>query len=217
MPGGRFYGASDHICQHYLTAQRIKAVYVHMVHALVCHQQVFIVMGHPGAVDMGPEIPLCHTSQPLVENLIRNLPDGSIIIQCQHCQLSIMIAGHKEISVCIVGRQIASPHAIDGCKIDHGQIPVPHDPIGFHTEIRDGIQILIIVGDCHIGRIGNLHLILLPEMSLLHIHIIDSDTMLVPLCISAHIRHIFFLFHRHTSLCPSANISVRIWKLHFQI
>ena len=53
------------------------------------------------------------------------------------------------------------------------------------------------MGNGNIGRIGNLHLVLLHHSSLLHIHIINPDTILIFLAhrISGHICHIFILVH----------------------
>ena len=81
MPGRRFQFASDNIRQNHFPVYRIKAVYIYMIHPLICHQQIFIVMGHSRAVDMGTEIPFRKTSKPLMVYFIRNVPDGAVALQ----------------------------------------------------------------------------------------------------------------------------------------
>ncbi len=142
MPGGGLQFAADNVRQYHLAGDNVKPIDIHMVHALICHQKVFIVMGHSGTVDMGPEIPLRHTPQPLMEDFIRDFADGAILRQAQHRQLAVVVACHKKVSVRIVRGDIAAPHAVDGGKIDEIQTAVRSDGIGLHAKVRDGIQIL---------------------------------------------------------------------------
>ena len=56
------------------------------------------------------------------------------------------------------------------------------------------------MGDGHIGGIGNLHLVLLDETALLHIHVIYFDSVLVSLGVRGDICHILLFFHAKTSV-----------------
>ena len=110
-----------------------------MIHALIRHQQIFIVMGHPGTVDMGPGIALRYDSQPFMIDFVCNIAHGAILRQLQHSQLPIVITGHEQIVVRIIRGQIASPHAVDCGEIDEFQAAVLQYQVRLHPEIRDGI------------------------------------------------------------------------------
>ena len=88
-----------------------------MIHPLVSHQQIFIVMGHSGTVDMRSEITLRHTSQSLMVDFIRDLSYGTVFLQPQNRQLPVMISGYKQIAVRIIRGYIAAPHTVDSAEI----------------------------------------------------------------------------------------------------
>lgn len=60
-------------------ADRVKTVYVYVVHAEVCSKQIFVVARHLDALNMRPEIALCDTAEPFVVNLICDSYDASIL------------------------------------------------------------------------------------------------------------------------------------------
>ena len=79
MTGGGFHLTADDILQLYLAPLHIKAIHIDMIHSLICYQQILIIMCHTGTVDMGAEIPFCHTAQTLVIDFISDLTDGSVL------------------------------------------------------------------------------------------------------------------------------------------
>ncbi len=197
MPGCCLHFAADHIGNPQFAASRIKSIYVHMVHSLVRHQQIFIVMSHSGTIDMRTKIPFRQAAHALVIHFVSDTADRAVLLDLQHGQFAVMVTGNKEVLVRVVRGQITASHPVDGSKIQQFQAAVLHNGVCLHAKIRNGIQAFPIVRDCHIGRVGNFHLILFREPPLFHIHIINSDTMAIPHCIGGYIRNIFVLRHSH--------------------
>ena len=195
MTGCGFHLTADDILQLYLALLHIKTIYIDMIHTLICHQKILIIMCHAGTVDMGTEIPLCHTAQPLVVDFISDFADGTVLFQSEYCQLTVMITGYKQIPIRIIRRNIAASHTIDWCKVDQLQISVRLDGISLHTKIRYRIKKLSVVGNGQIGRVRDLYLIFLLKTAVFHIHIIYSDAMTVPLCVTGNVGNIFSLAH----------------------
>ena len=88
-----------------------------------------------------------------------------------------MIARRKKKLILVVCRKITPSHTVDRTLIDPGQRSLFLNTVRFHPHIRDRIQIFFIVRDCHIGRIGDLHLVFRRKTSVFQIHIIDFDTI----------------------------------------
>ena len=83
-------------------------------------------------------------------------PDGSeldvnenytttVITQSAHCELSLMIACHKQKPVLIICRKITASHTVDRRMIDTGQFPILLDHISFHAKICNRIQKFFIM------------------------------------------------------------------------
>ena len=189
-----------------------------MIHPLIRNEKIFVVVGHSRTVYVGSEIPVRQTAQTLMENFVGDFPDGAVFLQLQHSELSIMIACHKKKAVGVIRRQITASHAVDGSKIQKLQPAVLPDLICLHAEIRDGIKIFFVVGDGHIGGIGDFHLILLDKPPILHVYIVYFYSMVVPLGVSGYICHIFFFFHVEYLLRPFLKYSTKstIVKYFFQ-
>ena len=171
MSGRALHIASDHVHQAQLSRHMIQPVYVGMIHSQICHAQIVVVSRHPGTADMGAEIPLRHDSQPLEVDLVRDLSHASAFSDTQSRELSVVIARNEQILIFIVRGNIAAAHAVDGAQIDGGQAAVLPDGKSLHSEVRNGIQIFPVMGDRHIGGIGDLHLLLFRESPLFHVHV----------------------------------------------
>ena len=163
-----------------LAGDRVEVIDIDMVHAQVCHAQIFVVAGHLDALDMGPEIALRNAAQSLEIELIRDLSDTAVLAQPQDCDLAVVIAADEQVLIPVIGGQVGPAHAVDGTAVDLFQVSALADLEGFHAEIRDGIEETSVVGDGHIGGIGDGDGALLREGSRLHIHIVDTDADLFP-------------------------------------
>ena len=131
----------DDINKLKLTCGMIDRIYICIIHTKVCRTQIFIVSGHLHAADMGTEASLSHISPALVEYLVCNSAEGSVILKSEHSYLTVMVACHKQKLIIIIRRQITSSHPVDRSVIDHCEIPcLLIDPVCFHSHIRDGIQ-----------------------------------------------------------------------------
>jgi hypothetical protein len=85
-----------------LAGNVIEGINVDVIHAKVCHTQIFVVSGHFHALHMRPEIALRNASQSLEEELIRDLTDTSVFAQPQNGDLAVMVTADKEIFVIII-------------------------------------------------------------------------------------------------------------------
>ena len=81
------------------------------------------------------------------------------------------------------------------CEVDQFQISVRHDRISLYTKIRYRIKKLSVMGNGQVRRVCDLHFIFFLKTTVFHIHIIYSDTVTVPLCITGNIGNIFSLAH----------------------
>ena len=88
---------------------------------------ILVVRRTSAAGNMRTEITLCHTSDSLVENLIRHPSDSSILVQTHDCHFSIMPAAHKQIAVQLVRGQITSSHSTDRSTVHRFQIAIWQD------------------------------------------------------------------------------------------
>ena len=117
MSGRGLYLAPDDIREGNLAVLHVKAVDIDMIHTLIGNQQIFIVMCHSCTVDMRSEIPVCQTSETLVEDFVRDLADGAVLLQLQNRELSVMVTCYEQIAVRIVCGHITASHTVDRCKI----------------------------------------------------------------------------------------------------
>ena len=171
MSGRALHIASDHVHQAQLSRRVVQPVHIGMIHSQIRHAQIVVVSRHPRAADMGTEIPFRHNAKALEIDLVRDLSHASVLSDAQDRQLSVMIARHEQILIFIVRGNIAAAHAVDGAQIDGGQAAVLPDGKSLHSEVRNGIQIFPVMGDRHIGGIGDLHLLLFRESPLFHVHV----------------------------------------------
>ena len=195
MTGCGFHLTADDILQLHLTLLYIKTIHIDMIHSLIRYQQIFVVMRHTSTVDVGAEIALCHTAQSFMVDLVGDLSDGTILLQTEYGQLTVMITCHKQILICVIRRYITSSHTVDRCKVDQFQISVRHDRICLYTKIRYRIKKLSVMRNGQVRRVGDLYFIFFLKTTVFHIHIIYSDTVTVPLCITGNIGNIFSLAH----------------------
>ena len=59
------------------------------------------------------------------------------------------------------------------------QFPVRQYFKRFHSKIRNGIKIFFVVGNRHIGRIRDFHLVFCQQSSIFHVHIVNLDSMFI--------------------------------------
>ena len=176
-----------------------------MIQPQISGTQIVIVSGHLHAIDMGSEIALRNTAQAFMIHLVSDLPDATVLPQTKHRDLTVMVTTHEEQLILIIRREITAAHTVDRSLIYDLQITARQDLIRLHSEIRDRIEILLIVGDRDIGRVCDLHLIFLRHSSVFQIHIIDLDAVIILFCrrVGRHVRHIFILTHRRNHALSS--------------
>ena len=122
-----------------------------MIHSQVCRQEEMVVPGHLDALNMRPEIALRNAPESLEKELVTDLTHGTVLIDPEHCDLAVVIAGYKEELVLIVCGEVGTSHAVDRSEIDLLQISALDDLVSFNTKVSDRIQELSVVRDRHIG------------------------------------------------------------------
>ena len=187
---------AKHIHQCDLTCFIIKLVNFYLVNTKIYRTQILLIRCDIDTVYMRTEITLCHTSDSLVEDLIRHLSDSSIFVQTHDCHFSVMPAAHKQIAVQLVRRQITSSHSTDRSTVHRFQIAIWQDLKRPYTFIWDRIQVLSIMRFFDVGRVVDRNNLTLYRASILHIQVVNVNSFAIAMGIGAHICHIFLLFHR---------------------
>ena len=123
----------------------IETVDIDVIQAQIRCAEELIIPCHLHALHMRPEVALRDAAHALMENLIRDIADRSVLIQLQNGDLPIVVSGDKEPGIRVVCGQIGSAHAVDPCPVHKLKTPSLHDPVSFHPEIRDRIQEFLIV------------------------------------------------------------------------
>ena len=141
----RFQFTSDHIHMFQFSRLMIQTIHIHMIHSDIRNHQIMIVPCHLDTVDMRTKITLCNASHTFMINFLRDLTDTTVLAQSEHCDLSVMIACHKQEPVLIICRKITASHTVDRRMIDTGQFPILLDHISFHAKICNRIQIFFIM------------------------------------------------------------------------
>ena len=94
---------------------------------------------------MWTEVTLCNASKSLMENLLGNLSDGTILCYAQYRKLRIMIARHEQELIIIVRRKVTASHSIDGCPVDSLKTSILLNLIRFYPKVGNGIQVLLVM------------------------------------------------------------------------
>ena len=141
----------DDINKLKLTCGMIDRIYICIIHTKVCRTQIFIVSGHLHAADMGTEASLSHISPALVEYLVCNSAEGSVILKSEHSYLTVMVACHKQKLIIIIRRQITASHTVYGCLTKEFQCSVILNLISLYTKVRDGIKIFPVMCNGYIA------------------------------------------------------------------
>ncbi len=124
----------------------VKPVYVDIIYPQVCRTQILVVPRHLDTADMRPVASLRNTSEPFMENLVRNgIHCPRTVIQMQDSYLSIVVACTEQKLVLIVSRKVTSPHAVGGSGIHKFKISVRQNSVAANTSIRYRVKILSVV------------------------------------------------------------------------
>ena len=139
---------------------------------------------------MGTEITLRNTAEPLQKELVTDIPDRSVFIEPEHSDLAVVIAGNEQELIFIIRREVRASHSIDRSEVDLFKVTSLYDPVCLNSEIGNGIQVFSVMRDRNIRRVGNLDLLFLNQIAILHINIIDPDSILLSLssCVGRDIR-----------------------------
>ena len=188
-----------------LSGYCVEGIDIRMIQTKIRRAEESVVTRHFDALYMRTEVSLCNRAHSLVKHLIGDLSDfPGLRIQLQDRDLAVMVACNKQPGIRIIGRKVRASHSVDRCLIDKFQVSALYNPVSLHAEIRDGIQIFLIMGNGYIRGIGDFHLILLNKPALLQIHIIDTDSEVISRGsrIGRNVCHVlFFGFFSFCSRC----------------
>ena len=163
-----------------LSGYCVEGIDIRVIQSKIRRAEEAVVTRHFDALYMRTEVALSNRPHSLMEHLIGDRSDfPGLRIQLQDRDLAVVVACNKQPGIRIIGREVRASHSVDRCLIDKFQVSAFYNPVSLHTEIRDGIQIFLIVGDGYIGGIGDFHLILLDKPPFLQIHIIDTDSEII--------------------------------------
>ena len=150
VSGSRFeFGMKDRALFD-VSVLSVEGIHIDVIHSEIRSQKEMIVSGHLHALYMGTEITLRNTAEPLQKELVTDIPDRSVFIDPEHCDLAVMITGNKEEFVLIVCREVRASHPVDRSEVDLFKISSLNDPVCFNSKIGDGIQILPVMRDRYI-------------------------------------------------------------------
>ena len=76
----------------------VEGIHIDVIHSKIRGQKEMIVSGHLHALHMGTEITLRNTAEPLQKELVTDIPDRSVVIEPEYCDLAVMITGNKSLS-----------------------------------------------------------------------------------------------------------------------
>jgi hypothetical protein len=198
MPGSGFkFGVKDRALFN-VSVLSVDGIHIDVIHSEIRGQKKMIVPGHLYALYMGAEIPLRNTAEALEEELVADLSYRSVFIDPQYSDLSVVIAGNEKEFILIIRREVRTSHSVDRSEIDPLKISSLDDPVSLNSEIGDGIQILPVMRDRDIRRVGDLNLLFLSQIAFLHVNVIDPDPVLLSLssCVGRNISDelsVFFI------------------------
>jgi len=87
------------------------------------------------------------TSKSLMKNSICNLGNSAILTQTHHADSSVMVTSDKEVTILIIKFYITATHSANPLFVNRNQISVRLDGKGFHSFIRDRIEVFSTVGN----------------------------------------------------------------------
>lgn len=142
---------------------------------------------------MRAEVPLCHTSDSLMEYTVHDRTKTSVAVRMYDGNFSVMITAYvKKFTVFICGK-VAAAHTVNADFVDRFQTAVRFDRQYLNAFVCDGVKVFSTVGFCHVRGIVDGNDFAFRHDPLFNIDIVNVNADTCTMGISADVCNIFFV------------------------